>query len=79
VTAKKLVELTEYRDEMLSGSKVYVNPDEVAAVREWRYHSFRPAIAEVVLQCGRSIKVWQDVETVMKRLNAQDSGKGGVS
>jgi len=49
-------------------STVLVDPDEVTCVRAWKYHSFRPAISEIILNCGKSIKVWQDVEAVRKTL-----------
>ena len=48
---------------------VYVNPEEVACIQPWQYHSFRPAISEIVLKCGEKVYVWQDVETTIKLLN----------
>jgi hypothetical protein len=58
-----LVRLTQYSEENEDAS-VYVNPEEVASVRPWKYHSFRPAISEITLRCGSTIRVWQDVERV---------------
>lgn len=62
-----LVSFTEYNDAEHAAT-CHVNPAEVAAVREWRYHSFRPSITEIVLQSGQKLHVWQNVEAVVKRL-----------
>lgn len=69
----KLAALTEYSDDGHDAT-VYINPDEVSAVRYWKYHSFRPAITEIILQNGTKFHVWQDVETALKRLNETASG-----
>jgi hypothetical protein len=62
-----LATLTEYREDE-AGTRLYVNPSEVAAVREWKYHSFCSPITEIVLQSGVKLHVWQDIETTHKRL-----------
>lgn len=65
------VEFSEYRDEDRSG-KVFVDPNEVAAVREWLYHSFRPSITEIVLTTGEKVRVWEPVEVVNRRLVCEE-------
>lgn len=65
------VEFCEYRDENSSG-KVFVDPNEVAAVREWRYHSFRPSITEIVLVSGEKVRVWENIELVNRRLVCEE-------
>jgi len=63
-----LVAFTLYTDNEARSATVHINPAEVAAVKPWWYHSFRSPIAEIVLQSGEKIRVWQNVETVVKRL-----------
>ena len=66
--------LTQYDDRECDGAPISINPAEVACVRPWQYHSFRPAISEIVLKCGEKIHVWQDRETVVKRLAEAQKG-----
>lgn len=70
----KLVALTEYSDDNHDAT-IHINPAEVSAVREWRYHSFRPPVTEIILQSGVKLHVWQDVETTIKRLKEADEIK----
>lgn len=68
-----LVEFTEYNAYGDTHTKVRINPQEVAAVREWQYHSFRPAISEIILKSGKKIRTWEDVDCVTKKL-AKEKG-----
>ena len=63
----RMIELTEYRGDD-PGRPCHVNPEEVAAVRDWNYHSFRPSIAEIVLKSGAVLRVWQTSAQVLKML-----------
>lgn len=62
----RLIEFSEYCEDV--GRKCYVNPAEVEVVHEWKYHSFRPPISEIMLKDGRSVRVWETVDTVLRRL-----------
>lgn len=68
-----LAAFPEYVDDADSQT-VYVNPAEVACVRGWKYHSFRPAIAEIVLQSGKAVHVWLEADAVVKRLKEAEEG-----
>lgn len=65
-----MIKLTPYRefDTTDPEDKVLVNPREIAAVEPYLYHSFRPAISCVTLQCGRQIVVWETVNELHRRL-----------
>lgn len=64
-----------------AGTPVFVNPEDVACVRAFRYHTFRPAIAEIVLRCGEKIRVWETPDVVNKRVakavEAAERGNNG--
>jgi hypothetical protein len=64
------VRFNEYHDRPAPGneSPIWIETADVAVVREWRYHSFRPAITEIILKCGEKIHVWERVENVAKYL-----------
>jgi hypothetical protein len=63
----RLIPFDGYIDDGL-GNQVFVNPEDVSVVREWKYHSFRPAIPEIVMLSGERVRVWQDVHAVYERL-----------
>ena len=67
------VEYSECSD----GRKVHVNPSEIAAVQDYRYHSFRNPIAQITLKCGDKIKVWDSVATVLNKI-AEDNERAEV-
>jgi hypothetical protein len=51
------------------GGDVYVNPSEIAAIKSWRYHSFRDDVGEVILNTGEKIHVWETPEAIVKLIN----------
>jgi hypothetical protein len=65
-----LLKLSEFRGDGNGSSAVFINTDEVAFIRKWNYHSFRPAITEVGLNTGEKIHVWEEIEIIEKRLAA---------
>lgn len=69
VCKPKLREFSEYGDDGEYGRKCYVNPDEVMAVKEYRYHSYRPAIGQIILRNSVVVKVWETVEEIRSRLS----------
>ena len=68
VCKPKLREFSEYREDGRC-LKVYVNPDDVMAVRAWAYHSFRPSIGEIILRHGEKLHVWETEEEIQRRLS----------
>ncbi len=45
---------------------VFINPSEIACVRSYLYHSFRPPIGEVILYNGTKIRTWEDAEEIAR-------------
>lgn len=62
-----MIELSEYREDE-GGTPVIVAIDEIAAIRKWKYHSFRPAVSEIILQSGQKIRVWDVIEVVVAKI-----------
>lgn len=63
-----LASFPEYVNNEARTPTCHVNPNDVAYVRAWKYHSFREPIAEIGLKCGTKLHVWLPVESVVKRL-----------
>lgn len=66
------IEFSEFQSDDRPGTKVFVHPHEVAAVREWKWHSFRPAIGEIVLTSGEKVRVWETAEAINRRLVCEE-------
>ena len=62
-----MIQLTEYKEDE-AGTPVIVAIDEIVHAREWKYHSFRPAISEIVLKSGQKIRVWDVIEVVVAKI-----------
>ena len=76
--AAKMLQLTEYRSfDDYSREPVLVDESEIAAVRAFRYHSFRSAIGQVVLRSGEKINVWEDVDTIKRMMQRAARAAGG--
>ena len=65
----KLKEFSQYTDDGEPGRACYVNPDDVMAVTEYQYHSFRPAIGRIILRNGVSVTVWETGDEIRRRLS----------
>lgn len=63
-----VIEFREYVEDE-PGRIVFVNPHEIACIRTFCRHSFRPLIGEIVLQSGEKIRVWETVEQINRRIN----------
>lgn len=66
------IEFSEFKSDDRAGTKVFIDPHEVAAVREWNWHSFRPAIGEIVLTSGEKVRVWETAEAINRRLGCEE-------
>lgn len=71
-----MLELSEYRGDE-PGRPVFVNPNEIACIRTYCRHSFRPLIGEIVLQSGEKVRVWETVEKIHARLTEAAHAAGG--
>ncbi len=57
--------------------RVLVNPNEIACVRAYCRHSFRPLVGEIVLQNGEKIRVWETVEQIQRLIERAATAKVG--
>ena len=60
-----LLEFREFHEDDGS-TPIHIDPAEVVTIRHWKYHTFRPAITEVVLRNGREFHLNHDPEYVTK-------------
>ena len=72
-----MIDFSEYISDERPGQPVFVNPNEIACIRTYAYHSFRPLIGEIVLQSGEKIRVWETVEQIHARLTRAARAAGG--
>lgn len=63
----QLLKLREYSESDISND-VYINPSEVASIKTWKYHSYRPSISEIILNNGEKIHVWDDIYHIVNEV-----------
>ena len=55
------------------GTPCLINALEIAAVEEYRFHSFRPAISRVTLQSGVRLIVWEAMDQIADALTREET------
>ena len=65
-----MIQLTRYSAETgVDEDRIIMQPEEIACVATYHYHSCRDPISIITLRCGKEIKVWETVDTVLNKMD----------